>query len=178
MTRATTGTAAAEFSRPVPLARLGVEPFRQDISASEAERAALARRFDLVALGRLCARVELTRRAKDMFVLHATFDAEFVQSCVVTLDPVGGAVSEEFTLIYGPPEAEEEIGGTIDDNVAFEPIDGTVIDAGEAVSQQFALALPPFPRIPGASVEAELPPADESGALAAALSRLTDRRGE
>ena len=84
----------------------------------------------------------------------------------------------EMPYPYFPPEAEEEIGETIDDNVAFEPIAGTVIDAGEAVSQQFALALPPFPRIPGASVEAEMPPADESGALAAALSRLTDRRGE
>ena len=178
MTRATIGTATPEFSRPVALARLGAEPFRQDISASETERAALARRFDLLALDRLCARVELVRMGKDRFVLRAAFDAEFVQSCVVTLDPVGGAVSEEFTLIYGPPEAEEEIGGTIDDNVAFEPIAGTVIDAGEAVSQQFALALPPFPRNPGASIEAEMPAADDSGTFAAALSRLTDRRGE
>ena len=87
-------------------------------------------------------------------------------------------MSEEFTLNYGPPEAEEEIGGTVDDNVAFEPVVGTVIDAGEAVSQQFALALPPFPRIPGASVEAEMPPADDAGSFAAALKRLTDRRGE
>jgi uncharacterized metal-binding protein YceD (DUF177 family) len=178
MTRPTTGTATPEFSRPVPLARLGAEPFRQDISASEAERAALARRFDLLALDRLCARVELVRLGKDRFVLRAAFDAEFVQRCVVTLDPVGGAVAEEFTLNYGPPEAEEEIGGTVDDNIAFEPIVGTVIDAGEAVSQQFALALPPFPRIPGASVETEMPPADDAGAFAAALSRLTDRRSE
>ena len=178
MTRATTGAAAPEFSRPVPLARLGAEPFRQDISASEAERAALARRFDLLALDRLSARVELVRLGKDRFVLRAAFDAAFVQSCVVTLDPVGGAVAEEFTLNYGPPEAEEEIGGTVDDNIAFEPIVGTVIDAGEAVSQQFALALPPFPRIPGASVENEMPPEDQAGPFAAALSRLTDRPGE
>ena len=85
-------------------------------------------------------------------MLRAAFDAE-LSVRVVTLDPVGGAVAEEFTLIYGPPEAEEEIGVAVDDDVAFEPIVGTVIDAGEAVSQQFALALPPFPRIPGASVE-------------------------
>jgi uncharacterized metal-binding protein YceD (DUF177 family) len=178
MTRATTGTAAPEFSRLVPLARLGAEPFRQEISAIEAERAALARRFDLLALDRLAATVELVRLGKDRFVLRAAFDAEFVQSCVVTLDPVAGAVAEEFTLIYGPPEAEEESGGTVDDNVAFEPIVGTAIDAGEAVSQQFALALPPFPRIPGASIEAELPAPDDPGAFAAALSRLIDRREE
>jgi uncharacterized metal-binding protein YceD (DUF177 family) len=173
-----TGTARPEFSRLVPLARLGVEPFRQDITATEAERAALARRFDLPALDRLCAVVELVRRGKDMFLLRAAFAAEFAQSCVVTLDPVGGAVSEQFTLLYGPPEAEEEAGGTVEDDFAFEPILGNAIDVGEAVSQQFSLALPPFPRSPGANLEAEAPPADDTSPFGAALSRLVDRRGE
>jgi uncharacterized metal-binding protein YceD (DUF177 family) len=173
-----TKTPAPEFSRLVPLARLGAAPFDRDIAATEAERAALARRFDLLALDRLCARVALVRLGKDRFVLRAAFDAEFVQSCVVTLDPVGGAVSEAFTLRYGPPEAEEEMSGAVEDDVAFEPIVGTAIDVGEAVSQQFALALPPFPRSPGANVEAEAPPTGEAGPFAAALSRLADRRGE
>jgi uncharacterized metal-binding protein YceD (DUF177 family) len=173
-----TGVPAPEFSRLVPLARLGAEPFRQDIEASEAERAALAVRLDLLALGRLAGRVELVRIGKEIFALHAAFDAEFVQSCVVTLDPVGGIASEEFTLIYGPPEAEEEFGGNAEDDVAFEPLTGAAIDVGEAVAQQFALALPPFPRVPGASVEAEMPPVEEPGTLAAALSRLAGRREE
>ena len=178
MTRATTRAAAPEFSRLVALAQLGTEPFRQDISASETERAALARRFDLVALDRLCATVDLVRRGRDRFQMRAAFDAEFVQSCVVTLDPVTGAASGEFTLIYGPPEAEEEIGGSVEDEFAFEPIVGTAIDVGEAVSQEVALALPPFPRVPGASVEAEMPPADDPGTFAAVLSQLGGRRGE
>jgi uncharacterized metal-binding protein YceD (DUF177 family) len=175
MRRANSATATPEFSRLVPAARLGTEPFRQDIEASEMERALLASRLDLVALDRLTARCELVRLGKETFALHASFDADFVQSCVVTLDPVSGSASEEFTLIYGPPEAEEEIGGSIEDDVAFEPLTGTAIDIGEAVSQQVALALPPFPRTPGASVEAEMPPEEESGAFAA-LSRLAERR--
>jgi uncharacterized metal-binding protein YceD (DUF177 family) len=174
---ATTGP-SPEFSRPVALARLGAEPFRQDIAASEAERTALARRFDLVALDRLTATVELVRQDKDRFVLRAVFEAEFVQSCVVTLDPVGGAASEAFTLVYGPPEAEEAMNGTVEDDVAFEPIVGTVIDVGEAVAQQVALALPSFPRIPGASVETEAPSAHDTRPLGAALSRLVERRWE
>ncbi|MFI4948679.1 MAG: YceD family protein [Alphaproteobacteria bacterium] len=155
-----------------------MEPFRQEISATEAERAALARRFDLVALDRLSATVELARRGEDMFLLRAAFAAEFVQNCVVTLDPVGGTVSEEFTLLYGPPEMEAQAGQTVEDEVAFEPLAGTAIDIGEAVAQQFSLALPPFPRSPGAAIDAEAPPADDSGPLAAALSRLADRRIE
>src|SRR5262249_11895241 len=126
-----------EFSRVVPLARLGAEPFRQEIVATEAERAVLARRFDLVSLERLNASVELARRAHDLILLTAAFEAEFQQSCVVTLDPVPGAVSERFSLLYGPPEVEEGAIGAEDD-VAFEPLTGDAIDIGEAVAQEFS----------------------------------------
>jgi uncharacterized metal-binding protein YceD (DUF177 family) len=172
-----TSTAQPEFSRLVPLARLGAAPFRQDIAATETERAALAQRFDLAAVDRLCAEVELVRLGEDMFRLRAAFSAEFVQSCVVTLDPVGGAVSEEFTLLYAPIEMEAEAGETVEDEIAFEPLVGNAIDVGEAVAQQFSLALPPFPRSSDATLDAEVPPADEAGPLAAALARLVDRRG-
>jgi uncharacterized metal-binding protein YceD (DUF177 family) len=168
-------TPAPEFSRPVLLARVGAEGFRQAIAATEAERAALARRFDLLALDRLSAAVELVRRGKEMFFLRAAFDAEFVQSCVVTLDPVTGAVSEEFSLLLGPPEVEGEAAGTVGDEVAFEPIVGDRIDIGEAVAQEFALALPPFPRSPAAEAESEPPTPDESRPFAT-LSRLVGRR--
>jgi uncharacterized metal-binding protein YceD (DUF177 family) len=171
------GTAASEFSRLVPLARIGTEPFRQEISATIAERAALAQRFGLPELDRLSAAIELVRRGPDMFVLHAAFAAEFVQNCVVTLDPVAGAVSEEFSLLYGPPEAEEQAGGTVEDDVAFEPITSDAIDIGEAVAQQFSLALPPFPRSPDATLEAAAPEADEAGPFAV-LRRLRERRDE
>jgi len=167
-----TGAARPEFSRLVPLARLGAEPFRQEIAATEEERTALAQRFDLVALDRFGAAVELVRQGRDMVMLRAAFSAEFVQSCVLTLDPVEGALSEEFTLLYAPAELEAEAGRTVEDEVAFEPLVGNAIDVGEAVAQQFSLALPPFPRSPGAALDAETPSADEAGPIAAELSRL------
>jgi uncharacterized metal-binding protein YceD (DUF177 family) len=157
------------------LARIGAKPFRQQIAATEAERAALARRFGLLSLDRLCATVELARRGPDMVLLCAAVGAEFVQSCVVTLDPVGGAVSEQFKLLYGPPEMEEEAGGNIEDEIAFEPMLANAIDIGEAVAQQFSLSLPPFPRSPDATLGAEATLADDAGPFAAALSRLVDR---
>ncbi len=171
-----TGMAAPEFSRPIALARLGPERFRREIAATEAERAALARRFGLVAVDRLSAVVELVRQGQDSFLLRAAFAAEFVQSCVVTLDPIDGAVSEQFALLYGPPGAEEEAGTFAEDEVGFEPMVGDTIDIGEAVAQEFALALPLFPRSSGADVEAEPSLPDDPGPFAA-LSRLVDRRG-
>ena len=161
-----------EFSRIVSLAQIGAEPFRQEIATTEAERDALARRFDLLALARLAAEVELTRQAGDVILLQASFEAAFVQGCVVTLDPVEGAMAANFALRYGVPEMESE--EAVDEDVAFEPLTGDLIDIGEAVAQEFSLALPSFPRSPGAVLEAqEKPP--EAGPFAA-LSRLTDRQ--
>lgn len=171
-------SAAPEFSRPVPLARVGVEPYRQRISATEAERAALARRFDLISLDRLDAVVELVREGERLILLRADFEAVFEQSCILTLDPIAGALAERFTLLYGPPDAEEVAAGIVDDEGAFEPLSVNTIDIGEAVAQEFSLALPPFPRSPDANVATATPLSDDAGPLAA-LSRLLDRdRGE
>lgn len=167
-----------EFSRLVPLTRLGKEPLRQEIAANTEECTALARRLDLVALDRLSAEVELARQSDGTILLTASFSAEFAQSCVVTLDPVAGSVSETFALRYGPPEWEPEGGGD-EDEPAFEPLSDEVIDIGEAVAQELALALPPFPRIEGVSVESEIGPAAASEAEPgpfAALARLAGRR--
>ncbi len=53
-----------EFSRLIPLARLGPEPFRRQIQATADERERLAARFDLVALDRLTAMVTLRRQPR------------------------------------------------------------------------------------------------------------------
>jgi uncharacterized metal-binding protein YceD (DUF177 family) len=163
----------SEFTRLVPLARLGGEPFRQPIAANAAERAALARRFDLVSLDRLEAEVELRREPLGTILLSATFAAEFAQQCIVTLDPVAGSVSERFELRYGPPEAEERAPAGEQDP-AFEPLEGESIDIGEAIAQEFSLALPPFPRAADAVIATELEE-DRSENPFAALARL--RRG-
>jgi len=146
---------APEFSRPVPLTRLGARPLRQTIAAGETERAALARRFALLSLDRLEAVVELARESGGTILLTAEFSADFAQECVVTLDPVPGSIEACFTLRYGPPDAEPE--SEADDDPAFEPLTGDAIDIGEAVAQEFSLSLPPFPRAPDAVVE-EAPP--------------------
>ncbi len=166
--------AGSEFSRPVSLSRLGGEPFRLRITADEAERVALARRFDLVSLDRLVAEVELVRELMGTILLSAEFEADFEQSCIVTLDPVAGSVSERFQLRYGAPEAEQEAPDG-DDSPAFEPLTGDAVDIGEAVAQEFSLALPPFPRAADAVIEDTPLAASDDGPFAA-LARLR-RRG-
>jgi uncharacterized metal-binding protein YceD (DUF177 family) len=171
-------TDAPEFSRPVPLARIGSEPLHREIAASLAEREALARRFGLVGLDRLAAQVELIRRNGDMILLRARFEALFAQECVVTLDPIEGTLSVEFELLYGPPNAEEEAPGLVDDAVAFEPLSGDRIDIGEAVAQEFSLALPSFPRSPDADAASAEASREAMGPFAALAGMLERERGD
>ena len=144
---------APEFSRLVAVAQLSTRPFRQRIEASAEEREKLSGRLDLISLDRLVAEVELRRQGSELILLEAEFAAEFEQCCAVTLEPVRGAVSDRFSLVYGPaPEHEQEIALTSDEPV-FEPLHGSSIDIGEAVAQELSLALPIFPRDPEARLE-------------------------
>lgn len=167
--------AALEFSRPVPLAQLGGKPFTQRIEATAEERAKLAHRFDLLVLDKLVAEVELRRQSAEIILLEAKFKAEFEQCCAVTLEPVRGAVSDRFSLIYGPaPENQEEfvLSG---DEPAFEPLHGDAIDIGEAVAQELSLALPVFPRDPDAVIDG-VESAEPFEGPFAALARLGAQR--
>jgi len=144
-----------EFCRLVPLALLGPAPFRRQIEATLSECEKLARRLDLLALDRLNATVELRREADEAIVLEGAFEAAFLQSCVVTLEPVAGTISDRFTLVYGPAEAEQQQIASQGDDVAFEPLNGDAIDIGEAVAQELSLLLPDFPRCPDAQIDVE-----------------------
>lgn len=159
---------APEFSRLVALARLGREPLRAEIEASPEERRRLARRFGLVTLDRLAAVVTLTRESGGRVRLDASFEAEFAQDCVVSLEPVAGRVASGFALVYGPAEdAPAELDVEVEGPV-FEPLDGETIDVAEAVAQELSLALPEFPRLPDAEIEplADAEIEDEDGPFA------------
>jgi uncharacterized metal-binding protein YceD (DUF177 family) len=155
---------AAEFTRPVEIARLnrGEQQFR--IAANAEERAALARRFDLLGLDKLEADVRLAAVVGGLVRLEADLAADVTQACVVTLAPVKARLDESFTLLYGEGGEASEVA--LDGEAeTIEPISSGVIDIGEAVAQQLSLALDPFPHAPGAELarrEAAPEPAAES----------------
>lgn len=144
---------APEFSRLVPLRQIGGKSFLQQIEATPEERDKLSSRFDLVALHRLVAEVELRRQSAEMILLEAQFEAEFEQCCAITLEPVRGTVSDRFSLIFGPAPEENAELVLSGEEPAFEPLHGDAIDIGEAVAQELSLALPVFPRDPDAVID-------------------------
>ncbi len=140
-----------EFSRRVELARLGAHEAIYPITAAADEREALARRFDLLSLHRLEAEIRLQRLAGGMVRLSGRLGADVVQACVVSLEPVASVLEQNFTVLYGPTEAGKSVLVDLETDEA-EPFDGDAIDIGEAVAQQLALALDPYPRAPGATL--------------------------
>jgi uncharacterized metal-binding protein YceD (DUF177 family) len=145
-----------EFSRLVRIVGLGFKPFRRRIEATPNERQRLSQRFGLLGLDRLSAVVELRRQAGEVILLEATFEADFVQACTVTLEPVPGGISDRFALVYVPiSEQRHEIECGVDEP-AFEPLEGDTIDIGEAVAQELSLSLPLYPRHPASDIEVEL----------------------
>jgi uncharacterized metal-binding protein YceD (DUF177 family) len=141
-----------EFSRPVDMMRLPAGGGHYEIAASDDERAALARRFGLLALPHLAAKIDITRMPGGFYRLAAELEAAPVQACVVTLEPISTRISERFTLLYGPLDEAEDV---ILDGAAetVEALDDGIIDLGEAVAQQLSLALDPFPHAPDADVQ-------------------------
>ncbi|HEX9964638.1 MAG TPA: DUF177 domain-containing protein [Allosphingosinicella sp.] len=141
-----------EFSRPYRLESLSAEPLQVEIEAGPAEREALARRFELVSLDALSARVVLVGSGGTVSAM-GTLRARVTQSCVATAEPVGAPVQEEFRIEFRPlpadgrPDEEIELGEGELDVVFYE---GGSIDLGEAVAQTLLLALDPYPRSPAA----------------------------
>jgi uncharacterized metal-binding protein YceD (DUF177 family) len=162
-----------EFSRRIDGLRLSPSGEQYGISAKPDERVALAKRFELLALDRLEAKVKLAPMAGGYYRLAADFEAQLTQACLITSEPVPAQVAESFTLIYGPVEESSEI--VLDgDAEPVEPLDDGMIDIGEAVAQQLSLALDPFPRAPGAALaeEADLSDQNPPESPFAALAKL------
>jgi uncharacterized metal-binding protein YceD (DUF177 family) len=147
--------ATPEFSRPVRLDEIPARGLEIEIEAGPAERVALARRFGLQAIDRLAARVRLERVPGGRLVrLAADLEAEVIQTCVVTLDPVPSRVAAPFEVLYDPAAAPQPREVVVEGSETdIEPLEGDAIDVGEAVAEELALSLDPYPRAPGVAVE-------------------------
>lgn len=139
-----------EFSRIIDTRSIGNDPVR--LEADEAERAALAKRFGIVAIDRLTAEVTL-EPTKAAILVAGTLAAEMVQSCAISGEDLPVAVAEPLSLRFvperGPGRPDEELELDADDLDEIE-FSGTQFDLGEAVAQSLALAIDPFLESPGA----------------------------
>jgi hypothetical protein len=188
----------SEFARavvidPWPDAGIAIE-----LCADPRERRALARRFGLLELNALRATGRLERGVDSHeLCFRGWLEAEAVQACVVSLEPVAASIREPVERRYrrvadaerdlgpGGPAGREPVWLDEDDEESeVEAVSGRTIDLGEAVAEELALALDPYPRAPAAAdlLSADLGPNISVGAAApadspfAALRHLSEKR--
>lgn len=148
-----------EFSRMVNADTVQRGEMVQTIEPTEAERVALARRLELEAIGSLTATVRLRRVRGTMIRVSGTLEAEVVQTCVVSLEPVPAHVSETFEAVFAPEDLvpddldEIDIDPDAPDEDIPEPMHNNRIDIGELTAQYLSLGLDPYPRAAGIEFE-------------------------
>ena len=144
-----------ELSRSLKVHDVGATARPYAFTARPEERAALARRFDLLALDRMEAALEARAEAGGVRVTGRVVAAG-AQPCGLSGAAVPFAIDEAVDLKFSAVQAlagdEVELSDADLDTL---DIDGDTIDLGEAAAQSLGLALDPYPRAPGA----ELPPA-------------------
>ena len=166
-----------EFSRLVGTG--DAEGRTLDYEATEEERAALARRFDIPAIKSLTGTLTLTKKGRDI-AATGSFAATIVQDCAVSGEPFETELAEDMALTFVPPrhfaavEEPVEVGSDELDEIEYE---GQQIDLGEAIAQSLALAIDPYAEGPNADrvrKEKGLEEPAPSGPLADALKGLKE----
>ncbi|MBE2991893.1 MULTISPECIES: YceD family protein [Sphingomonas] len=140
-----------EFSRPERLDTIGERERIVEIAATEDERAALAKRFALLSITRLDARLGI-KRTDSGIVVKGRVTGAAVQACSVTDEPLDTKIDEPVALLFVDQLVSEgdevELSDDALDTVAIE---GGTIDLGEAAADTLALSIDPFPRGPNAA---------------------------
>ena len=171
-----------EFARVLQPARLrGASEFSFDISPTAQEAKALARLLDAQAVRKMRFAGKLLHLDKGGWQLDGQLGATVVQTCVVTLDPVTTRIDLPVHRTW-LPQAEpmpHDLVLTADDDDEIEPL-GERIDLGLVAIEALALALPVYPRAPGAAVPdpgEDFIDEDPPEKPFAALSALRDKLG-
>ena len=143
-----------------------------ELTADETERAALAKRFDLVRIDSLTAQIDLEREANGASA-KGRLTAEIIQSCAVSGEDLPVSINEPVNLHFIParapsaPDEEIELEAEELDQIEFE---GSLFDLGEALAQGLALAIDSYavgPNAEEARAKAGLLDKDTSGPFAA-----------
>lgn len=141
---------ASEFSRVVDIRQINEVPLV--LVATAEECVALAKRFGIVSVKQLEAKIALAREGL-VVLANGRLMADVVQSCAISAEDFPVHIDEPIALRFVPatdaatPDEEIELAENDLDEVAYS---GTQFDLGEEVAQGLALAIDPYAEGPGA----------------------------
>ena len=139
-------------SQPMRRAQLSArKPTRFTFQPEAADRRAIADALGLIELSSLRFEGEFRPAGRADFTLEAHLVAKAVQSCSITLAPVPARINEtvrrRYEAEFVPPDAEE--AEMVDEETEALP---EVLDIAAIAAEALALALPMYPRAPGADL--------------------------
>lgn len=138
-----------EFSRVISVSRIPPKDIEERLEAKPAERAALAKRFDLIELSTLNALITLTKGPNETVAAKGTIKADLSQQCVVTLEPIHTHFDLDVDMTFLPAEQNKDGAGSPEQDALeeeFELFSDGKIDIGEMVAQQLGVSIDPYPR--------------------------------
>ncbi|WP_343563176.1 YceD family protein [Kiloniella sp. b19] len=153
-----------EFSRLYKADNLQRAPQTIRLKAKPEECAALADRFELEVLEGLEAELRLFPNEKaSLLKVEGRFSAEVTQNCIISGVPLKKLLEEDFEILYSfvpvhqPDYSEADDESYIDMEAEDPPeeVDPAGIDFGEAVAQQLAVSLDPYPKAEGVEWDGE-----------------------
>ncbi|MBL1234751.1 MAG: DUF177 domain-containing protein [Rhodobiaceae bacterium] len=161
--------AAELFSRIVELDSVPPTGRNLVFEADEAQKAALAVRFRVDQIHFLKVTGLLKPWRKAGFKLTAQFEAEVLQTCVVTLEPFTQTLKGTFTETFLPEAVLEKTSVEIElDAEGIDPPEGfgpeRRLDVGQYAAEYFGLKLAPYPRAPGVEFADVIEDSDEKAA--------------
>ncbi len=143
---------APEFSRVFDHRRMTAPEVAVTLAAADTERAALAARFGVEAIGELTAAVTVHHQpGSGLIGVRGQARMAYRPVCVVSLEPFDAVLEEEISVelaLDGRHDRDLEV--TVDPGAEdqSEPLEGGVLDLGELVAQYLSLGMDPHPRAP------------------------------
>lgn len=155
-------TSASPVSFPVNVARLARSGLPVWLEADDEQRAALAAEHELLGVADFRFDLTLEPWKGDGVRITGQVKATITQACIVTLEPVVSKIDEAIDTVFVPEGSKLAVPGWIERGEmvldaegpdAPETFSGDSIDAGAVAEEFFALAIDPYPRKAGVSLE-------------------------
>ncbi len=146
------------FSYPVKVGNISANALTVTAEANSRELEGVAELWQVLQVKSLRTEVHLSRWKKDGVRMKGRVEAEVVQACVVTLEPVETRIDEALEQIFIPEGSKlARIVASDTAEMVLDPdgpdlpqtFEGDTIDIGEVVTEFAALAIDPYPRKAG-----------------------------
>ena len=152
------------------------------VDADEATRAAIAEAMKVTSVERFVASLTVVPLRGGLRA-QGKLDASITQPSVVSFEPVSQDIHEDIDRVFLPASAVEqapapgsEVFVDLEDDDFPDHIDGPEVDLSALLVETLALAIDPYPRLPGEDLSTVAPDAvgTATGPFAA-LARLKDK---